>query len=231
MGIRRPTQDLVLLTEAAHMVDRDPATLRRWARQGLLRRYRPAGERQVYVSWTELQELLVHPPLLLKRGRPARGRDAREVDLTRVDGPHNPGRTTTAAELCAEALRFLSYATRSDSGGVASPGDVHRVLGELGTAIRSLRHTVGQLWSCLDRDAQSGRLRVGDQSAPYAEDPGAGVNAARWQLELAAQTTRELEAALGEVQRIISGMSLSGSESPGREFSREPDVNPGRGLG
>jgi hypothetical protein len=229
MGDTRPARDLLLLTDAAGQVGRDPATLRRWARQGLLNRYRVAGERQVYVRWSELQEHLRRPPLLVKRGRPARG-STPDIDVTKVDGPHDPGRTVAAAELCVESLQYLSYATLADSGGIGSPGDVHRILGELSTAMSRLRQTVGQLSGCLDRHAQSGRLAIVDQGAPYADDPSAGVLAARWQFELAAQTTRELEAALGEVQRIISGMSLSGSDLPGRVFRRELDGDPGRGL-
>lgn len=58
-----PPTDLEWLDEAAERVGRHPTTLRRWARAGFLKTHKKALDRRVYVSRSQLDELLANPPL------------------------------------------------------------------------------------------------------------------------------------------------------------------------
>jgi hypothetical protein len=128
------------------------------------------------------------------------------LDVSQVDGPFDPQRTADAARLVADGVRYLNHASHR-GGGIAQAADVFEVLGSLGVAAGRLRQTFEQLGQCLEGDLATGRLRIGE-GAPHADDPAAGVQAARLQLQLVSQTARELELGLGEVQRLVSGMSL-----------------------
>lgn len=132
------------------------------------------------------------------------------VDVTELDGPFTPERTAAAARLAADAIRYLNQAT-AERGGVGHAEDMWEVLGSLGVTVGRLRQTFDQLGRSLESDLATGLLRIG-KGAPHADDPTGGVEAARWQLQLASDTARELELGLAEVQRLISGMSLEADE-------------------
>jgi hypothetical protein len=128
------------------------------------------------------------------------------IDVTQVEGPFSPDRTAAAARLAADAIRYLNHAT-SDESCAGHAGDIWEVLGSLGVAVGRLRQTFDQFAHCLEDDFRTGRLRI-EQGAPHADNPQDEVMAARWQLEMASETARELELGLGEAQRLVSGMSI-----------------------
>jgi hypothetical protein len=134
------------------------------------------------------------------------------MDVTQVDGPFSPEQTAAAARLAADAIRYLNHATLQ-GGGVGHPSDVWEVLGSLGVAVGRLRQTFDQLGRSVEGDLTTGRLRI-EQGAPHAQDPEGGVQAARIQLQLVAETARELELGIAEAQRLISGMSLEDEQMP-----------------
>ncbi len=60
VAVRR---DLEWLDDAARRVQRHPATLRRWVQAGLLKTYKKALDRRIYVDREQLDELLKNPPV------------------------------------------------------------------------------------------------------------------------------------------------------------------------
>lgn len=66
-------------------------------------------------------------------------------------------------------------------------------------------------WGALERDPPAGR-HLSSEGGPRVEDARAGVDAARWQLNLASDTAREPELGLAEAQRLTSGMSVEAEE-------------------
>lgn len=134
---------------------------------------------------------------------------AAPLDLTRVDGPHNPERTAAAARLIADAVRFLNYATLPASGapGIGYAGDVDNVLGALESAAGGLQQTLRQLAECLRDDLATGRLRL-DLNRPHADNPAQAVEFARSGLTVAARTCGSLQATLSGARQVTAGMYL-----------------------
>jgi hypothetical protein len=56
-------RDLEWLDDAARRIGRHPATVRRWVQAGLLKTYRKALDRRIYVDRGQLDELLKNPPI------------------------------------------------------------------------------------------------------------------------------------------------------------------------
>lgn len=132
------------------------------------------------------------------------------IDVTALDGPFTPERTAAAARLVAEAIRYLNHAT-AEASGTGHAADVWEVLGSLGVAVGRMRQTLDHMGRSLERDLAAGRL-LSSEGGPQAEDARAGVDAARWQLNLAPDTAREVELCLADAQRLISGMSVEAEE-------------------
>ena len=97
---------------------------------------------------------------------------AREL-TARLDGPHADEHTAGTADLAAEAVRFLNYATGSHSpAGLVYPATVYRIAADLSSATWRMQQLFDQLGAWL-ADQDAARLRVN----PIAPVPIRGFNA------------------------------------------------------
>jgi hypothetical protein len=118
-----------------------------------------------------------------------------------LNGPHGEDGTTGAADLAAEAIRFLNYATGPHaSDGLPFPGTVYSVAGNLALAAGRLEQLFRQIGGYLTRELAAGRL--GEDSGA---DPAAAVDLALYHLSVAAAAAGDLAAALSAVQSDLSG--------------------------
>ena len=133
---------------------------------------------------------------------------AREL-TDRLDGPHADEHTAAAADLAAECVRFLNYATGSHSpAGLVYPSTAYMIGADLSTAAYGMRQLFGQLAGWLAAEEAAGRLGTDDGS------PAAGtVAAARVNLASATIAAARLSAYLDSFQNSISGLNGRG---PGR---------------
>ena len=69
----------------------------------------------------------------------------------RLDGPHSDEGTTAAAQLVAEAVRFLNYAI-VEGAGLSYPATAYAVTGQLASAAARLGQLTGQLGQFLVRN-------------------------------------------------------------------------------
>jgi hypothetical protein len=123
------------------------------------------------------------------------------AELTgRLDGPHADEHTAAAAELAAEAVRFLNYATAARAG-LTCPATANAVTGSLALAASRLGQCFGQVTDFLDRELAAGRL--GDDSGRH---PALAVERARRQLEHAARAASSLNDALMAAQNDLAGL-------------------------
>ena len=122
-----------------------------------------------------------------------------------VDGPHSPERTKEIADLFAECVRFLNYASMSGSGGLSDPADVYHVLGALYTGTQRASQLFGQLATILDRQAADGVL-----ADNAGADPAHQVADATLHLGDAQQNVDALTNALQNAQQAISGLYVRG---------------------
>ena len=144
---------------------------------------------------------------------------ARELEA-RLDGPHADEHTTWTADLAAEAIRYLNYATGSHSPeALRFPATAYDIATDLSIAARRMPQLFDQLARWLDGQLAAGML--GTDSGVPADD---AVNAARLHLLEAAGHAARLSASLTAVQndprrrqrarsqpREASGMSLTTS--------------------
>jgi hypothetical protein len=124
------------------------------------------------------------------------------------DGPHSPERTAEVANLIAEGIRFLNYATRGVAPGLGDPSDAYTLLSALYTATQRMPQLVTQLTGFLAAQGASGTL---------ADDHGLGVATqiaeASYHLGGAHGAAGQLTAALQRAQRSIAGLYVK--ETPG----------------
>ena len=116
-----------------------------------------------------------------------------------IDGPYREDRTTGAAELAAEALRYLNYAT-GPHAGLPYPATVYAVAGSLSLAAGRLGQLMTNLGVYLSRELAAGRL--GEDSGA---DPATTVDRTLYHLSVAGAAAGDLAAALGAVQSDLSG--------------------------
>jgi hypothetical protein len=123
--------------------------------------------------------------------------------LTRcLDGPHGDEDTAAVAELAAEAVRYLNYATGNHAkDGLTCPATAYAVTGSLGLAASWLGQALAQVTDFLDRELAAGRL--GDDSGCH---PALPVERARRHLEHADQAARALADALSAAQQDLAGL-------------------------
>lgn len=127
----------------------------------------------------------------------------------RLDGPHDDEHTAAAADLAAEAVRFLNYATGSHSPqGLVYPATVYTVAADLSSAAYRMRQLFGQLADWLARQDADGMLGT-DDGRPAADV----VAAASVNLASATTAAGHLSARLDALQNSISGLNGRG---PGR---------------
>lgn len=116
-----------------------------------------------------------------------------------ADGAHDDATTIGVAQVIAEAVRLLSYATRR--GGVTEPATIHTAAGELASAAYRLPQVLGQLHKWLTTEIRAGRV---------ADDHGRRA----WELEddlriaiaEASEHAERLAGALAAVQSLASTM-------------------------
>ena len=89
-------------------------------------------------------------------------------ELTRrLDGPHADEHTTAAADLAAEAVRFLNYATGSHSGaGLRYPATVYALTANLAAAAHRMPQLCDQLTRWLESELAAGHLASDDRTPP-----------------------------------------------------------------
>lgn len=129
----------------------------------------------------------------------------------RLDGPHDDEHTAAAAELCAEAVRFLNYATGSHSpAGLIYPATVYMIAADLSSAAWRMQQLFAQLSGWLAAEEAAGRLGTDDRSPVAHVVATASVN-----LESATAAASHLSACLAALQNSISGLNGRGPSRAG----------------
>jgi hypothetical protein len=129
----------------------------------------------------------------------------------RLDGPHGDEHTAATADLAAECIRFLNYATGSHSpAGLVFPSTVYLIAGDLSSAAYRMVQLFGQLDGWLTRQDEAGMLGT-DDGTPAA----ATVAAAAVELADATTAARQLSAYLDALQNSIAGLNGRGPGRPG----------------
>jgi hypothetical protein len=133
--------------------------------------------------------------------------DRLAVELTRrLDGPHDDEHTAGAAELAAQAVRFLNYATGSHSNaGLRYPATVYAIIGNLSAAACGLSQLCRQLTGWLHDQDTAGHLGSDDGTPP-----GVAVEMAAMRLRDAVVLADKLGADLAAAQSILSGVNARG---------------------
>jgi hypothetical protein len=87
----------------------------------------------------------------------------------RLDGPHDDEHTAAVADLAAEAIRFLNYASGSHSpSGLVYPSTVYWIAGNLSSATYRMVQLFEQLGGWLATSDADGMLGT-DDGAPTAD--------------------------------------------------------------
>jgi len=124
----------------------------------------------------------------------------------RLDGPHDDDHTAAAADLAAEAIRYLNYATGSHSlAGLVYPSTVYLVAADLSSATHRMVQLFGQLADWLDAEEAAGMLGT-DDGHPSADV----VAVARKRLAAASASATLLSAQLAALQNGIAGLNGRG---------------------
>lgn len=130
-----------------------------------------------------------------------------EID-SRLDGPHADEYTVGAADLAAEAVRFLNYATGSHAGpngGVTWPSTVYSVAAGLSQMAQRMPQLLTQMSEWLAAELDAGRVGMDDRS-----DPAPAIAAARVCLEQAQHAAFLLETELSAVQNALAAVNGRG---------------------
>jgi hypothetical protein len=129
----------------------------------------------------------------------------------RLDGPHDDDHTAAAADLAAECIRFLNYATGSHSpAGMVYPSTAYLIAADLSSAAHRMVQLFGQLADWLAREDAAGMLGT-DDGRPTADV----VAIARMHLFDAASRADRLSACLAGVQNDLGAVNGRG---PGRQI-------------
>jgi len=138
-------------------------------------------------------------------------RIAREISA-RLTGPHAPEHTGGAAEVAAEVIRYLNYATGSGAAeALAYPSTVYMVAADLSLAASRMPQLFTQLGGWLVTEEDAGRLGTDDGSPVSAT-----VNAACAELAAARIAAERLAARLSALQNTIAGLNGRGPSRAGR---------------
>jgi hypothetical protein len=134
----------------------------------------------------------------------------RELE-TRLDGPHDDEHTAAAAELAAEAIRFLNYATGSHSpAALIYPATVYSIAAGLSSAAWRMQQLFTQLDDWLTAQDAAGMLGA-DGDIPAADV----VTAARTNLTSAATAANHLSDCLDALHNSISTLNGRGPNRMG----------------
>ena len=141
------------------------------------------------------------------------------------DAPHDPARTRQLADVAAEAVRTLNYATQGGRDGLTYPADAYDLLGTLGVLTQRLPQLCDQIGRWLSTEQTAGRLAE-TSSGPFGGNSDQAVTSARSALAEAGRIANRLTSLLGEAQSAISGVEYASLDSTGVPC---PDCS-GRGL-
>ena len=134
-----------------------------------------------------------------------------ELDA-RLDGPHDDDHTAATADLAAEAIRFLNYATGSHApAGLVYPATAYAVTGNLALAASRMPQLFDQLREWLGEQLRAGMLGT---DAGHPADPA--ISAAWHHLTVAANHASKLARALEDVQ---NDLAMVNGRGPNREES------------
>jgi hypothetical protein len=129
----------------------------------------------------------------------------------RLDGPHADEHTAGAGELCAEAVRYLNYATGSHApAGLVYPSTVYTLAADLSSAAWRMQQLFSQLSGWLAAEEAAGRLGTDDGNPVADVVAAAGVN-----LASAGTAAGRLSASLAAFQTSISGLNGRGPSRTG----------------
>jgi hypothetical protein len=129
----------------------------------------------------------------------------------RLDGPHRDEHTSAAADLAAEAVRYLNYATGSHcEAGLEFPSTVYVVAADLGLAIGRMPQLFTQLADWLHGQLAAGMLATDDGSPP-AE----AIASAFGHLSRAADDAARLAADLTAAQCALAAVNGRGPNRAG----------------
>jgi hypothetical protein len=138
---------------------------------------------------------------------------AREVEA-RLDGPHDDEHTVAVADLAAEAIRFLNYASGSHSPcGLVYPSTVYWIAGNLSWATYRMVQLFEQLGDWLAATDANGLLGT-DDGAPTADV----TMRARADLREAITYASKLAGQLSKLQSDINRLNGRG---PNRKAAEE----------
>jgi hypothetical protein len=128
----------------------------------------------------------------------------------RLDGPHADEHTSWTADLAAETIRYLNYATGSHSpAGLVFPSTVYLLAADLSLAASRMPQLFDQLSRWL-ADQLAAELLGTDSGAPPAE----AVTAAQAQLLTAAGHASKLAADLSAAQNALAAVNGRGPARP-----------------
>lgn len=127
--------------------------------------------------------------------------------LTAVAGgyPHDDETTIGIAQVIAEAVRFLNYATAR--GGVTEPATVYAVTGELTNAAYRLPQMFSQVGDWVVAEARAGR--IADTKHRSVSQLGDEIRVAFTE---AAEHAGHLGTTLAAVQSLSSGLYVTGGD-------------------
>lgn len=132
---------------------------------------------------------------------------------SRLDGPHADEHTAGAANLAAECVRFLNYATGSHAGpcgGVTWPSTVYSVTAGLSQMAERMPQLFTQMSLWLVTEMLEGRVGMDDRS-----DPDSAIARAREHLGRAKYAALRLSQELSAVQNALSAVNGRGPERDG----------------
>jgi hypothetical protein len=136
------------------------------------------------------------------------------VELTgRLDGPHADEHTAGAADLAAECVRFLNYATGSHAGpdgGVTWPSTVYSVTGGLSQMAERMPQLFTQMSLWLAAETADGRVGMDDRS-----DPAPAIAEARAHLNAAKYAALQLMTELSAAQNALAAVNGRGPARDG----------------
>ena len=129
----------------------------------------------------------------------------------RLDGPHDDEHTAAAADLAAECIRYLNYATGSHApAGLVFPSTVYSIAGGLSAATHRMIQLFGQLDGWLTRQDAAGLLGTDGDG-----DTAGVVDAARADLTSASAVAADLAVYLDALTNRLSDLNGHGPNRPG----------------
>jgi hypothetical protein len=127
-------------------------------------------------------------------------------------GPYSPERTKEAANLTADAIRYIIHATLNPNTADALeyPADVDAVLSALATMTMRLPQLLTQLHQRLTAMTETGHLEV--VSGRYAGNPDVATDAVRMALDAAMARFGNAGTSLDSAHQVTSAMAWAGEE-------------------